>query len=70
MSITLGPESWWMSLDVVHFLPYTINLSASDRSAARMQGVHLQGHLASWLCCPAPMSLCLMSQDLVPVERC
>lgn len=70
VSITFGPESWWMSLDVVHFLPYTINLSESDRSAACMKGVHLQGHLASWLSYPAPISLCLMSQDLVPVEWC
>ena len=70
VSITLEPESWWMSLDVVHFLLYTINLSAPGRSAARAQGVHLEGHLASWLCCPAPISLCLMSQDPVPVEWC
>ena len=37
VSVTFGPESWWMSLGVVHFLPYTINLSAFDRSATCMQ---------------------------------
>lgn len=67
VSITFEPESWWMRLAIVYFLPDTINLSAFDRSAPCMQGVHLQGHLASPFGCPAPISLCLMSQDLVPV---
>lgn len=57
-----------MNSAVVYFLPYMINLSAFDRSAPCVQGVHLQGHLASLLSCPASISLCLMSQDLVPIS--